>query len=63
MIASIRLVWLPEYGALDWHPEFDKPLGLPKGSVIRDGWTFRRDFARASVFVDVEKRVGRIDWK
>ena len=55
--------WLPEYGALDWYPEFDKPLGPPKGSAVQDGWTFRRDFEHASVFVDVEKRVGRINWK
>jgi hypothetical protein len=55
--------WLPEHGALDWYPEFDKPLGPPKGSAVRDGWTFRREFEHASVFVDVEKRVGRIDWE
>jgi hypothetical protein len=55
--------WLPEHGALDWYPEFDKPLGPPKGSAVRDGWTFRREFEHASVFVDVEKRIGRINWK
>jgi len=55
--------WLPDHGALDWYPEFDKPLGPPQGPAVRDGWTFRREFEHASVFVDVEKRVGRIDWE
>lgn len=55
--------WLPEYGSLDWYPEFDKPLGPPKGPASRDGWTFRREFAHASVFVDIDKRIGKIDWK
>ncbi len=55
--------WLPEYGSFDWYPEFDKPLGAPKGDAVRDGWTFRREFEHASVFVDIEKRSGKIDWR
>ena len=55
--------WLPEYGTLDWYPQFDKPLGAPKGDAVQTGWTFRREFQHASVFVDLEKRIGKIDWK
>lgn len=55
--------WLDEYGTFDWYPEFDKPLGSPKGEAQRDGWTFRREFEHASVFVDVEQKTARIDWK
>ncbi len=55
--------WLGEYGTFDWYPEFDKKLGVPKGEATREGWTFRREFEHASVFVDVEKKTGKIDWK
>ncbi len=55
--------WLPEYGTFDWYPEFDRPLGAPKGDAARTGWTFRREFEHASVFLDLQKRIGRIDWK
>ena len=55
--------WLPEYGTFDWYPEFDKPLGPPKGDAVQEGWTFKREFEHASVFVDVENRIGKIDWK
>jgi hypothetical protein len=55
--------WLGEYGTFDWYPEFDKPLGAPKDEAKRDGWTYRREFAHASVFVDLEKKSAKIDWK
>jgi hypothetical protein len=55
--------WLPEHGTLDWYPQFDKPLGAPKGNAVQTGWTFKREFKHASVFVDLEKRIGKIDWK
>lgn len=29
---------------------------------LRKGWTFRRDFEHAMVFVDLEKREGTIQW-
>jgi hypothetical protein len=54
--------WLAEYGTFDWYPEFDRPLGAPKGDAVQTGWTFRRDFEHAAVFVDIEKRIGNIDW-
>ena len=51
------------HGTFDWYPEFDKPLGPPKGEAIRDGWTYRREFEHASVFVDLENRTAKLDWK
>lgn len=55
--------WLGEYRTFGGYPEFDKPLGAPKGEVVRDGSTFRREFEHASVFVHVEKKTAKIDWK
>ncbi|RMG38448.1 MAG: hypothetical protein D6725_07125 [Planctomycetota bacterium] len=50
-------------GTFEWYPEFDKPLGPPRGDAIRAGWTFRREFAHASVFVDLKSRAARIEWR
>lgn len=55
--------WNPEEGSFDWYPEFDKPLGPPKGDAVQKGWTFQREFEHASVFVDLEKRTAKIDWR
>lgn len=54
--------WKPEYGTFDWYPEFDKPLGPPKGGAVRKGWTYTREFEHASVFVDLEKKTAKIEW-
>lgn len=51
------------HGTLDWYPEFDKPLGPPKGNAVRDGSTYRREFEHATVFVDLENKAGNIEWK
>ena len=51
------------HGTFDWYSEFDKPLGPPKGEGVRDGWTYRRQFEHASVFVDLEKKIAGIDWR
>ena len=50
-------------GTFDWYPEFDKPLGPPQGEAKRTGWIYQRDFAHASVFVNLETQTARIDWK
>lgn len=50
-------------GTFDWYPEFDKSLGAPKGEANRRGWTYQREFAHASVVVDLEKKTARIAWK
>lgn len=51
------------HGTFDWYPEFEKPLGPPQGECRRDGWTYRREFAHASVFLDLEEMTATIDWK
>lgn len=50
------------HGAFSWYPEFDKPLGKPKGDAIKNGWAYTRDFEHASVWVNIEKRQARIRW-
>ena len=52
-----------DHGTFDWYPEFDKPLGAPKGEARRDGWKYTREFEHASVFADLEKQTAKIDWK
>jgi len=55
--------WNGDCGTFDWYPEFDKPLGAPKGEAVRKGWTYQREFEHASVFVDLETKSATIDWK
>ncbi|MEY4384978.1 MAG: hypothetical protein RLY20_261 [Verrucomicrobiota bacterium] len=55
--------WSSDNGTFDWYPEFEKPLGAPKGDAKRDGFKYTREFEHASVFVDLETKTGRIDWK
>jgi hypothetical protein len=46
------------------HPaEFDRPLGAPKGVAVRSGYIFTREFAHASVRLDIENQTGDIVWK
>ncbi len=46
-----------------WYPEYDKPLGPPRDVARRDGWTYTREFAHASVRVNLKTREARINWK
>nr|WRX36733.1 hypothetical protein [uncultured bacterium] len=50
-------IWLKTF------PEFDKRLGPPKGPAVKDGYTYTREFESASVFLDIEKKAGKITWK
>jgi len=50
-------------GTFDWYPEFDKPLGPPQGEAKRNGWHYQREFAHASVSVNLETKTATIDWK
>lgn len=52
-----------KHGTFDWYPEFDRKLGPPKGGAKRVGWVYEREFAHASVVVDLEGETARIDWK
>lgn len=49
-------------GTFVWYPEFDKPLGPPKGDAQRNGWKYTREFIHASVFVDIETGEAQIEW-
>lgn len=55
--------WDANYGTFDWYPEFDKPLGPPKGDAKRDGMKYTREFEHASVFVDLATKTAKIDWR
>ncbi|TWT84714.1 hypothetical protein CA13_61940 [Planctomycetes bacterium CA13] len=46
------------------HPaDYDRPLGPPKGPAFRDGYTYSRVFAHASVQLDIENETANIVWK
>jgi hypothetical protein len=38
-------------------------LGAPKGPAVRSGYTYTREFAHASVRLDIEKQTGSIKWQ
>ena len=42
---------------------YDKPLGAPKGPAKKNGYRYTRRFKHATVFLDLEKREGRIHWR
>ena len=44
-------------------PEYKKNLGAPKGPAKQQGYVYTREFQHASVWLDVEKNQGKIDWK
>jgi hypothetical protein len=50
-------------GTFDWYPEFDKPLGPPLGEAKRTGWKYERNFAHATVSVDLETKTAQINWQ
>ena len=52
-----------EHGAFDWYPEFDRRLGPPLGDATRDGYIYRREFEFASVYLDIESKQAKIDWR
>jgi hypothetical protein len=44
-------------------PELDRPLGEPQGRAARSGYVYTREFAHASVRLDIEKKTGSILWR
>jgi hypothetical protein len=44
-------------------PEYSRPLGAPKGRASKSGNIYRRDFAHASVTVDIENEKADIVWE
>lgn len=51
------------HGMLDPYAEFSRPLGPPRGDARWEGLTATREFAHASVSVDLQAKTARIDWK
>jgi len=51
------------HGSLVDYGEFRKPLGAPKGDAIVAGRVYTREFAHASVRVDLTKREATITWQ
>ncbi len=43
--------------------DYDRPLGPPKGPAVRDGYTYTRQFAHASVQLDIDNETANIVWK
>ncbi len=50
-------------GMLDAYPEFSKRLGMPQGAARWDGFTATREYAHASVWVDLDAKQARIEWR
>jgi hypothetical protein len=50
-------------GGLDAYGELERPLGRPKADAVWKGLTATRDFAHASVWIDLANKQARIDWK
>ena len=54
--------YVHDQGMLDSYPELERPLGPPKGDATWQGLTATREFAHASVSVDLATKQARIDW-
>lgn len=57
--------WNLSDGNLVEYPDFLKPLGAPKESykrVTKEGWEFTREFEKASVWLDTDKKKAKITW-
>ncbi|KGL62220.1 putative glycoside hydrolase [Polaribacter sp. Hel1_85] len=50
-------------GSLLWYPELDKPLGKPLNDMQTNGWVLTRNYEHASIWVDLENKKAKIDWK
>ena len=44
-------------------PEYEKPLGPPKGPSVQKGYIYTREFEYASVWLDIENSQGKVTWK
>ncbi|MEO6244453.1 MAG: putative glycoside hydrolase, partial [Opitutaceae bacterium] len=49
------------HGMLESYSELDRPLGPPKGDAVWQGLTATREFAHASVWVDLAAKQARIE--
>ena len=51
------------HGMLEPYPELERPLGPPRGNAVWEGLIATREFAHASVRVDLATKQARIDWR
>lgn len=51
------------HGTFSWYPEFDKPLGKPKGDAVKNGWSYTREFEHCKVKINIENKTASIDWQ
>ena len=49
-------------GGLLWYPEYDKPLGRPKGPAVRSDYRYEREFEHARIQVDLAENRAHIEW-
>lgn len=55
--------YVSDHGMLESYPEFGRRLGPPRGEAVWDGLTARREFAHASVWLDLAAKQARIEWR
>jgi dienelactone hydrolase len=55
--------YVHDHGMLEPYAEFDRSLGPPKADAKWVGLTATREFAHASVWVDLTTKQARIDWR
>ena len=46
-----------------WFPEYDRPLGPPRGPAKKDGFRYSRTFEHATVHLDIQNRTANIEWQ
>jgi len=50
------LLWMKDI------PEFNRPLGAPKGAAVKSGWIYTREFEHARVWLDLESEKAEVIW-
>lgn len=50
-------VWLKRF------PQYDRPLGAPRGPATRDGLVYMRRFEHVDVMVDLAKKQATLQWR
>ncbi len=50
-------VWLKRF------PQYDRPLGPPKGPAVKEGYVYTREYEHASVYLDIDNEVAKINWQ
>lgn len=51
------------HGSLEWYPELDKKLGPPLADAKQSEWVLERDFEHAHVWINLETKEAKIDWR